>query len=63
MELTYTPASDESIASYREDKYPAWVKSCEKRLRNLHKTLGDEAGPPVFRFGVVNDGNRPGKER
>ncbi len=37
------------------------LEDCERILGNLHEALLREAGAPVFRFGVTNEGSRPGK--
>lgn len=55
------PPSESDIAKYRDKEYPAWIKKCKKILSNLHQALLREAGPPVFRFVVTNEGSRPGK--
>lgn len=61
MEGLYTPPSEIDIAQYRDEEYPAWIKKCKKVLSNLHQALLRDAESPVFRFGVTNQGSRPGK--
>ena len=61
MSGSYTPPSENDIAKYRDKEYPAWIEKCKKRLSNLHQALLREAGAPVFRFVVTNEGSRPGK--
>lgn len=61
MSGSYTPPSERDIAKYRDEEYPAWIEDCKKVLSNLHNALLREAGPPVFRFVVTNEGSRPGK--
>ena len=56
----YTPASEEEIAAYTDEKYPAWLHKCETILRNYHDSLQRAAKPPEFCFSVVNEGTRPG---
>lgn len=62
MTEAYEPASDEDIAKYQGERYPAWLQECEQVLRNLHTSLQREAGPPTFRFAAVNEGARPGRD-
>ena len=57
----YSPPSERDIAKYRDEEYPAWIEDCKKMLSNLHKALLRDAESPVFRFGVTNQGSRPGK--
>ena len=59
---TFTPATEEEIIEYRDEKYRAWLEQCEDILRNYHRTLQRQAGPPVFCFVVRNEGTRPGKD-
>jgi len=44
MKEVYTPASDEEIAAYTEEKYPEWLERCESVLRTLHSAFQHEAG-------------------
>ena len=57
----YAPPSESDIAEYRDKEYPAWIEECKKVLSNLHEALLRDAESPVFRFGVTNEGSRPGK--
>ena len=57
----YTPASDETIAKYRDQDYPAWIERCEKVLSNLHVALQRNISQPSFHFAMTNKGSRPGK--
>lgn len=59
---TFTPATDEEIAAYRDEKHPAWLEQCEDILRKYHDTVQRQAGPLTFRFVVSNEGTRPGKD-
>ncbi len=61
MSGLYTPPSESDIAEYRDKEYPAWIEECKKVLSNLHEALLRDAESPVFRFGVTNEGSRPGK--
>ena len=58
----FTPATDDEIASYKDEAYPKWFESCERTLRGLHQFLEVEDGVPTFRFAVTNDGARPAKD-
>ena len=62
MKEVFTPATDEAIAKYTEQEYPMWIRDCEETLTSLHDALQDEAGQPLFRFAIVNDGTRPGND-
>jgi hypothetical protein len=57
----FTPASDKEIAEYRE-KYAKWLERCEAKLETFHELLEHREGVPIFKFGVINDGTRPGKD-
>ncbi len=59
---TFTPATDEEIVAYRDEKYPVWLEQCEDVLRNHHDAVQQQAGPLVFYFVVSNEGTRPGKD-
>jgi PIN domain len=58
----FAPATDDEIASYKDEAYPKWFESCERTLRGLHQFLEVEDGVPTFRFAVTNDGARPAKD-
>ena len=58
----FIPASDEAIAEYTDQKYPAWIKECEKVLSTLHEALQRNAEQPSFRFVAENYGTRPGTD-
>ena len=58
----YTPASDDDIAAYRDQKYPDWLEKCETKLRKLHDALQIAEGPPEFCIVAENAGTRPGKD-
>ena len=58
----YIPASDEAIAKYTDQIYPAWIKKCENVLTHLHEALQRNAVQPSFSFTVANTGTRPGKD-
>ena len=62
MKEVFTPATEEEIAVYRDEKYPAWIESCEDILRNYHCSLQQQSGPPLFSFVVSNEGTRPGRD-
>ena len=62
MKYLYTPAADEEIAKYTEEKYPSWVEECEEYLSRLQDSLQSEIKQPCFTFAVVNEGNRPGQD-
>ena len=61
MSGLYAPPPEGDIARYRDEEYPAWIEDCSNALSNPHKALLRDAESPVFRFGVTNEGNRPGK--
>lgn len=58
----YAPPPDDEIESYKQKQYPDWVERCTKILQGLHHALNDQAGQPLFRIAVTNDGIRPGKD-
>ena len=58
----YVPSSEQEIAKYKNQDYPAWIKECEETFRNLHEALQKQAGLPSFRFVAANEGTRPGKD-
>ena len=58
----YVPPSEQEIAKYKNQDYPAWIKECEETFRNLHEALQQQAGLPSFRFVAANEGTRPGKD-
>lgn len=62
LKEVFEPASDEEIAQYTNELYPAWLQQCEDVFRGLHLSLQDAAGPPTFRFTIANEGSRPGKD-
>ena len=62
MKDVFTPATDEAIAKYTDQEYPMWIRDCEETLASLHDALQDEAGQPLFKFAIVNDGTRPGSD-
>ena len=58
----FVPVSDEEISTYTETDYPAWIKKCEKILRQLDGSLEKKKQPITFSFAVANEGTRPGKD-
>lgn len=58
----FEPASDEEIAQYRDERYPAWVSSCEAALRDLHTTLNRRIVWPQIRVALANQGSRPAED-
>jgi hypothetical protein len=61
MPEVFVPATEQEIASYRED-HDNWLGKCEKKLRSFHDILQRREGVPNFTFVGVNDGARPGKD-
>lgn len=59
---TYTPASEDDIAAYREASYPRWLEDCEDRLRRLHLGLGWKEGFPTLCYEIENQGSRPAED-
>ncbi len=59
---TFIPATDEEISSYKNEKYPEWLRDCERILRDCHNLLERRARRPTFIFSVTNDGIRPAKD-
>ena len=62
MTYIYTPASDEEITKYKEEKYPKWIKECEQTMSHLHESIQNDISQPCFIFVVVNGGSRPGND-
>jgi hypothetical protein len=62
MRETFTPPTEKEISIYRDEEYPKWLQDCENALRDLHHTLENRDGVPVFRFAAMNQGTRPGED-
>lgn len=62
LEKVYTPASEDDIREYNEEKYPDWIERCENILKNLHVKLQRKHDRPYFCFVMSNDGTRPGED-
>ena len=62
MKEMFVPATDEEISSYKNEKYPEWLRGCERFLRDCHNLLERRVHRPVFIFSVTNDGIRPAKD-
>ncbi len=58
----FVPATHEEIWSYQNEKYPEWLRECEKILRDCHDLIERRARRPAFMFSVTNDGIRPAKD-
>lgn len=54
----FIPASVEEISKYRAD-YDEWIKSCRKKLENLHLYKNFESEKPKFSLAISNNGSRP----
>lgn len=55
----YTPASEESIRHYTNNRYPEWLKSCQDFFENLHHHLNKTAPPLEITIDLCNIGSRP----
>jgi hypothetical protein len=56
---TYTPATDQEIEKYKDQTYPDWLATCERRLKKLHLALELQQGRPCFNFLATNSGSAP----
>jgi hypothetical protein len=55
----FTPASDESITSYKERLYPDWLENCKSIFDNIHASLNRGIKLPEITVRVENIGSRP----
>ena len=62
QEWHFEQPSDEHIAKYTEQEYPAWLEKCETFLSGLHETLQQRVTQPAFAFEAKNLGTRPGND-
>jgi hypothetical protein len=58
----YIPASDADISAYKNQKYPEWLKNCQKTLETFHEILNRKQDPLSFCFEAQNVGTRPAKD-
>nr|WP_281351011.1 PIN domain-containing protein [Budvicia diplopodorum] len=56
---TFTPATDEDIALYKDEQYPDWIRTCEKYLCVLHEHLNELTPFPEVTVWLSNTGTRP----
>jgi len=57
----WMPPSEEDIASYRDTKYPMWVKEVENWAGNLADRLNSISNVFVLRLAITNTGGAPAK--
>ncbi len=62
MKKTFTPASDESIQRYEDERYPNWVEACSTYLAGLHKILNAQVSLPLLTVQIRNTGSRPAED-
>lgn len=62
QEFRFIPPTEREIASYRDEKYPAWVTECSEFFRGYHLVLQEEEGWPAVGFTAWNDGTVPGRD-
>jgi hypothetical protein len=62
MKEIFVPATDEEISSYKNERYPEWLRGCEGILHDCHNLLERRVHRPAFFFSVTNDGIRPAKD-
>jgi hypothetical protein len=62
MKEIFVPATDEEISSYKNERYPEWLRGCEGILRDFHNLLERRVHRPAFFFSVTNHGIRPAKD-
>lgn len=57
--VEYSAPMDEEIATYRDVRYPEWIKSCREILTSFHVGRNEEAPPVVLQWTMSNEGSRP----
>jgi hypothetical protein len=62
MQEIFVPASEEDIATYRDNQYPQWLESCRRVLAEYHNAVNAAVWPPTFYFAATNQGTRPAKD-
>lgn len=58
----FVPASDEAIARYRDEAYPAWLEACATYLEQVHATLLERRAMPSVTVVLKNTGSRPAND-
>ncbi|QLH71843.1 PIN domain-containing protein [Rhodopseudomonas palustris] len=57
--VEYSAPTEEEIATYRDVRYPEWIKSCREILTNFHFGRDEDAPPAVLQWTMSNEGSRP----
>ena len=57
--VEYSAPTDEDVATYRDVRYPEWIKNCREILTNFHVGRDEEATSVVLQWTMSNEGSRP----
>lgn len=60
--VSYEKVSEEKIAVYQNQTYPAWLAKCREVFGMLHESLSVETSPQSLRYSMTNTGSRPAEQ-
>ncbi|WWW36734.1 PIN domain-containing protein [Stenotrophomonas rhizophila] len=58
----FVPATEGEIREYQQERYPQWISSCEKYLKDVHHKLEKRLPAPRILIELINEGTRPAED-